>query len=452
MTTVSKQFDTVIIGLGKTGASCARYLSRKGEASFAVVDSRERPPELKSIQTEYPELPVYLGSFNEAVLSKARRIIISPGVAMNEPEIRLCIDRGISITSDIELFSQEVCKPIIAVTGSNGKSTVVSLLTSMIVNSGKRASMGGNIGTPVLDLLELPEPDFYVLELSSFQLETVSALSAMAAAVLNVSEDHMDRYHDLQEYAAAKKAVYRDALTRIINLDDEIVSQMGSTDGNTIYYGLREPAADEFGIHRKSDGLKLAFGQKDLMDVAELAVRGDHNISNCLAALALGRAIGLPMDTMLESLKSFSGLPHRCQWVANIKGVDWFNDSKATNVGASCAAINGLGRSGKIILIAGGMGKEADFTRLKEIAKNNVRTAILMGQDANKIAKVLDNIVDVVFAAGMDAAVQTAFSSARAGDVVLLSPACASFDMYSDYQERGESFIEAVRKLERGNG
>jgi len=441
------QFETVIIGLGKTGMSCIRYLSAK-QKSIAVMDSRTTPPELDTLRREFPDVPVYLGYFDENILRSAREIIVSPGVPLAEPAIRSAMDSGVRAIGDIEIFCHQASAPIIGITGSNGKSTVASMLYQMILKSGMRAGLGGNIGVPVLDLLNTGPVDFYVLELSSFQLETVYSLNTIASVILNVCADHMDRYGDVHEYARVKESIYDGSDTIIINLDDEIVGRMNTAGREKLCYSLDEPDSGQLGIRTVSGQRMFACGKDILFPVSELNIYGEHNISNSLAALALGKTIGLPMDSMQAALASFTGLPHRCQWIANIDGVNWVNDSKGTNVGATCNAVRGLTVKKNIILIAGGEGKGADFTPLEDVAAQRLRCAVLIGRDARLMARSLDKLVPVSFATSMQAAVITASKLARKGDTILLSPACASFDMFSDFQERGDDFIRAVTDLQ----
>ena len=447
-----KHFDSVIVGLGTTGMSCVRYLSARGCTSFAVVDSRPQPPQLDALRDAYAEVPVYLGGYHEEILATALQLIVSPGVSLREAAIEMALGNGAAIVNDIELFCREATAPVLAVTGSNGKSTVATLVSEMIRHAGKRVLLGGNIGIPALDLLRDTPPDYYVLELSSFQLEPLNSLNARASVVLNVSEDHMDRYRDIDEYSAVKSGIYCGDGRMVINLDDPRVAACRRNGRDTIFYTLGEPGEGAFGVRELEGERYLARGSDRLLPVSRLKLHGDHNVSNCLAALALGSAIDLPMEPMLETLEQFRGLPHRCQWVASINGVHWYNDSKGTNVGASCAAIIGLGGTGPVILIAGGMSKGADFTPLAQTAgKGGLRAAVLIGRDGAIIGSALQDRVPVYYATSMEAAVTTAAGLARAGDVVLLSPACASFDMFRDYQQRGDVFMECVARLARGD-
>jgi UDP-N-acetylmuramoylalanine--D-glutamate ligase len=406
----------VIIGLGKTGLSCVRYLSKKN-ANIVVVDNRLNPPELAELRKFFPNVPVHLGSFHEEILSKANEIIISPGVSVKEPAIAEQIKNGKRVIGDIELFSQVAKAPIIAITGSNGKSTVTVLVGEMAKCAGLNVKVGGNLGTPALDLLGNAEPDLYVLELSSFQLETTYSLQAKAAVVLNISPDHMDRYENLAEYKAAKMRIYDGCEVKVIPEQNKFIIQ------------------DNY----------LTYNNKKLLSIDKLKIKGGHQISNCLIALALGKAVNLPMPAMLKALREFTGLPHRCQWVAKINNIDYYNDSKGTNVAATKAAIEGLGAMGKIVLIAGGQGKGADFLLLFSAVKKYVRALILIGEDADKLKTALTGASKILFAQSMQEAVKSAAQEAQPGDMVLLSPACASFDMFDNFEHRGDVFMEIVK-------
>jgi UDP-N-acetylmuramoylalanine--D-glutamate ligase len=446
MAMTGKQFDTVIVGLGKTGYSCARFLAAQ-HVDFAITDNRAQPPMLAELQKHYPDVPLFLGRFNADVLQGAGRILISPGVSLHEPAIAIAKGSGIRICGDIELFCQNITAPVLAVTGSNGKSTVTTLIAEMARAAGLITGLGGNIGVPALDLLSEGDVDIFMLELSSFQLETVFSLNAMASVVLNVSEDHMDRYTCLDDYAAAKAHIYDGDGTMVINLDDPLVAGMSRQGRKTVGYSLGNPDAADYGVCRRGNARWLANGSEYLMPVEEVCLKGDHNIANSLAALALGDVINLPREGMLEVLRTFPGLPHRCQRIAEINGVTWYDDSKGTNTGAACAAIKGLSQNRNLILIAGGDGKGADFSNLAMVAADYLRAAVLIGRDGPKIKQVLQGIVPVYEASDMQEAVNKAAEQAMTGDIVLLSPACASFDMFEDYQARGNAFIKAVKSL-----
>ncbi len=443
---------TVIVGLGKTGLSVARFLGARGVA-FAVTDSRAEPPGLARLKQEFPGAPLMLGGFDAQALQHAARIIVSPGVTLREPALAAARARGVEIIGDIELFAQTARAPVAAITGSNGKSTVTTLLGEMARHAGRDARVGGNLGTPALDLLEASEPDLYVLELSSFQLETTYSLNAAAATVLNLTPDHMDRYRDLAEYAAAKQRVYRGAGVLIINRDDPIVAAMAERQRTCVGFTLHEPKEGDFGVRSVRGEPWLAHGAENFLRAGALRIKGNHNIANALAALALGAAVGLPLRAMLEALTQFKGLPHRSEWVAEQDGVAWYNDSKGTNVGATLAALSGLGATlgaGKIVLIVGGDGKNADFSILRAAVQKYARAVVLIGRDAPMLARALRNTVPMISAADMKDAVRKSRAGAQAGDAVLLSPACASFDMFSGYEERGRVFSAAVLELPHG--
>ena len=434
---------TLVVGLGITGLSVVRHLHKLGE-SMIVVDSRDIPPALNEFKQSFADVPLHTGKFNKKLFINAQRIVVSPGVPLSDPVLQQARDKGIEITGDIDLFAHEVDAPVVAITGSNGKSTVTTLLTQMAVKAGINAIAGGNIGIPVLDLLN-DSKQLYVLELSSFQLESLNRLPMAAAVVLNVSPDHMDRYTDVNAYAMSKQAIYENASHAVVNRDDSYVSKMLNHQSGITGFTLNEPAAGDFGICDHEGEQFLCYGGDRLIAVSELKIRGRHNVANALAALAMGTSIGLPVPAMLEALKAFPGLEHRTQWVAEVNGVSWFNDSKGTNVGATLAAINGL--PGRHVLIAGGHGKGADFSPLREAAQHRLRAMVLIGEDAENIARAVDQVVPVSFAADMHEAVALAAGLAQQGDNVLLSPACASFDMYRDFVHRGEVFIEAVQEL-----
>jgi UDP-N-acetylmuramoylalanine--D-glutamate ligase len=435
---------TLVIGLGETGLSVARYLLRH-DVTVAIVDSRENPPGLERLRNELPaDVALFLGGFRDEAFARAEQIVVSPGVPLALPQIAAARARGVAVIGDIELFAQAATAPVIAVTGSNGKSTVVTLLGAMARRAGLDARVGGNIGTPALDLLEDHEPDLYVLELSSFQLETLQSLCPCAAVVLNVSEDHLDRYRDLQEYAAAKQVIYHNADIQVVNRDDPVAAALADSSGPQVGFGSREPTGDDYGLVSHAGELWLARGDERLLPAAAVRMAGRHNLTNALAALALGEAAALPLDAMLETLTEFQGLPHRMQLVAEHHGVRWYNDSKGTNVGATLAAIAGIDTG--LVLIAGGDGKGADFSALATALQGKGRGAVLIGRDAPLLENVLQDVLPLARATDMREAVRLAAAMAQPGDAVLLSPACASTDMYRNYAERGEKFMQAVQE------
>ncbi len=440
---------TLVVGLGKTGLSCARYLTAQGVA-VAVTDSRQQPPGLQALREEMPDLALFLGGFQPEVFAAAERLVISPGLSLQTPVIGAAIERGVPVVGDIELFAQAANAPIIAITGSNGKSTVTTLLGEMAKVAGLNVAVGGNLGEPALDLLD-EDVQLYVVELSSFQLETTQSLRAKVAVVLNIAADHMDRYVSLDDYIAAKAVVYRNAEQRVVNRDDPRVVAMVADLDNTLGFTLGEPEGGDFGVRRVAGKRWLCRANELLMPVADLRIPGEHNLANGLAALALGSAAGLAMVPMLEALRSFCGLPHRTEFIAEKRGLRWYNDSKGTNVGATAAALEGLhpehGES-RTVLIAGGDCKGADFSELAPVVARTARAVILIGRDALLIEEVLSGCAQLVHVKSMKNAVEVAAQHGLPGDRVLLSPACASFDMFASFEDRGEQFARAVEALD----
>ncbi len=440
-----KEYKTLIVGLGKTGLSCARYLVSQG-VPVAVTDTREQPPGLDALKADLPDLALFLGGFDASVFEAAERLVVSPGVPVSEPLIQEAIARGVQVVGDIEIFADVANAPVVAITGSNGKSTVTTLVGEMAEQAGLNVRIGGNLGEPALELLD-ENAELYVLELSSFQLETTSSLSPKAAVVLNISSDHMDRYADVATYSKVKSYLYNKAEIGIFNLDDPMVVAMRQGRESDLLYTLGEPGKNRFGLHQR-DGVEwICYEERHLLPSAELLIPGRHNLSNTLAALALGSAVGLSETAMLDAIKQFRGLSHRTQFVAEHRGVRWYNDSKGTNVGACIAALKGFEDAGKTVLIAGGDSKGADFSELKPAVEQTTRAVVLIGRDAKLIEKALAGSVLILHAETMEQAVSIAAEQARFGDQVLLSPACASFDMYTGYEQRGQVFMDAVAGL-----
>lgn len=442
----SDQFR-IVVGLGKSGMSLVRFLARQG-AHFAVVDTRANPPELAALRRDYPQLEVHCGPLDVDFLCRASELYVSPGLALATPALQTAAAHGVKLSGDIELFARHARAPIVAITGSNAKSTVTTLVGEMARAAGRRVAVGGNLGTPALDLLD-DSVELYVLELSSFQLETTERLNAEVVTCLNVSEDHMDRYADLQAYHLAKHRIFRGAHQVVVNRDDALSRPLVADQLPCWTFGLGKPDFKGFGLLEENGEKHLAFQFEALLPVRELKIRGAHNQANVLAALALGHAAGLPFAPMLDSLKGFAGLPHRCQWLRELRGVGYYDDSKATNVGAALAAIEGLGADivGKLVLIAGGDGKGADFSSLRQPVAEHCRAVILLGRDAERIAAVLEGVVPLVRVRTLEEAVERAAALAEAGDAVLLSPACASLDMFRNFEERGQLFARAVEAL-----
>ncbi len=438
----------VIVGLGATGLSCARYLQGKG-VPFAVVDSRVNPPNLAEFKSLFPNVMVSVGEFDETLFDRAKQLILSPGIALQEPAIAKQIAKGVPVVGDVELFARIAEAPIIAITGTNAKSTVTTLVGEMAAAAGKRVQVGGNLGIPALDLLTTPRPDLFVLELSSFQLETTSSLKPAVATILNVTPDHMDRYANLEAYRLAKQHIYSHCQVAVCNRDDVLTECRDPNVSRILHFTLNEPGENEFGLLQKSGKIYLAFQDSPLLPVNDLPILGRHYQANALAALAIGYGYGLPFDPMLGTLIDFKGLPHRCQLVRELDGVLWYNDSKGTNVGATLAAIEGLGSviKGRLILIAGGVGKNADFSPLVPALEKFVKTVVLIGEAAPILADVIGERVEISFAKNMEEAILLASKAAQVGDSVLLSPACASFDMFNNFEHRGAVFTDIVKTL-----
>jgi UDP-N-acetylmuramoylalanine--D-glutamate ligase len=459
---------SVVVGLGKTGASCLRYLTRRGIA-VSATDTRRAPPGLAELGALADSVTLRLGGFDLSLLDGASQVLMSPGVSLEEPIAQAARARGIEVLGDVELFARAVQAPVIGVTGTNGKSTVTSLVAHMAEAAGRRVLAGGNLGVPALDLLEQPVPELYVLELSSFQLETTWSLRPAAAVVLNVSADHLDRYATVAAYAGAKARIFERAATVVLNVDDPLVAAMrgavedralsgggdargtagGEADGaagatRIVTFSIGTAAAD-YSLLKSGAKTQLARRGEPLLDIGRMKITGLHNAANALAALALGDAVGLPMAAMLAALESFPGLPHRSAWVADVAGVRYINDSKGTNVGATLAAVAGM--AGPLVMIAGGQGKGQDFSPLADGFRGKVRHTVLIGKDAPALAAALAGVSSTEIVASMQEAVAAASRAARPGDTVLLSPACASLDMFRDYAERGEVFAAAVRML-----
>jgi len=429
----------VIAGMGITGLSAARFLSQQG-IKCALIDSRDKPPMVDT--PTYPDIPVFTGGFDQAILAEATHLLVSPGISLSETAIKTALSNGTQLISDVDLFACSTNKPVIAITGSNGKSTVTTMLDQMAKMANISVATGGNLGIPALDLLA-PTVELYILELSSFQLERLSLLKPQAATVLNISSDHLDRHTSIESYAAAKQNIFAGNGVMVLNQDDPWVFQMAQTGRVQLGFSLQSST----GFHRRlyQGTYWLMNNHQALMPESELTVVGKHNIANALAALALGTAINLPLDAMRQGLKDYVGLAHRMQPVATLAGVSWINDSKATNVGACLAALEGCDNN--VILIAGGDAKGADMTELAQIIKQKVKHIILMGKDAALIRLIVAESIPSYLVQSVEEAVIQASKLAVKGDLVLLSPACASIDQYKNYQERGHRFTTAVMDL-----
>jgi UDP-N-acetylmuramoylalanine--D-glutamate ligase len=448
-----KNKRVLVLGLGETGLSALRWLNTQG-AHLSVADSREHAAGVAVVKAELPQVRIHCGAFQAATFAELDLIVVSPGVAMNEPQIQAALAGGISVIGDVELFAQyrPAAAKLIAITGANGKTTVTSLVGEICKAAGLKTIVAGNIGLPVLDALALETPDVYVLELSSFQLETTTSLHADAATMLNLSEDHMDRYAGMQDYAVAKAHIFYHAEVQVLNRDDAWSMMLARPKLQQVTFGLN-PTDDEhsYGLRQIEGETWLVEGDKELINMQDLQIAGLHNAANALAAVALCRAIGIDYVPIIQTLYNFKGLPHRVEWVANIADVDYYDDSKGTNVGATCAAIAGMYKNGapqKVVLIAGGEGKGQDFSPLKDAVADNARAVVLIGRDATIIeAALLASNVAIYHAADLPEAVTIATRMAQAGDAVLLSPACASFDMFNNYVHRAEVFVSSVTRL-----
>ncbi|QYJ78537.1 UDP-N-acetylmuramoyl-L-alanine--D-glutamate ligase [Shewanella acanthi] len=437
---MQSQYSHIVLGLGATGLSVVRYLCGKGITPL-VMDSRRQAPGADKLAAQFPDVPLIAGGFDCRYLVQATQIIISPGIAMDTPEVRAALDMGIEVIGDVELFAREISdrKPcVIGITGSNGKTTVTTVVGEMLREAGIAVAVGGNIGVPALDLLT-EKADIYVLELSSFQLETTHSLNCIISTCLNVTEDHMDRYSDMDAYRKAKLRLYDQSRAIVYNRDDALTIPTEPMNQNS--FGLAPPEGDEWGL---CDG-KLYHGDTEIMPISDVALIGSHNHANLLASMALVYAVGVDKQVMAKVANTFHGLSHRCELVGVKNGVSYVNDSKATNVGATVAALQGLSEHlGDIILIAGGDGKGADFEPLKEPLEK-VTHLITLGRDGNKIAALKEGAIKVD---SMAAAVAKAAEIATSGDIVLLSPACASLDMYSNFMARGDDFRNQVEQLD----
>ncbi|HTS21590.1 MAG TPA: UDP-N-acetylmuramoyl-L-alanine--D-glutamate ligase [Casimicrobiaceae bacterium] len=440
----------VVLGLGVTGLSAARWASGRG-ARVRVADTRETPPGAARLRVELPRVALATGPIDDARLAGADMIVISPGLSRELPAVRAAVARGVELVGDVELFARALpsAQRLLAITGSNGKTTVTALVTQLLRSAGLAARSVGNIGEPVLDALEEHErdgdwPDVFVVELSSFQLETTDSLKPVAATVLNVTENHLDRYASMDAYAAAKARVFAGGGEQILNRDDARSLAMRIPGRIVQTFGANVPQReDDWGLVQRGGATWLARGGALLLPAGELVLVGRHNALNALAALALASTLAKVDRNLLSTLAAFQSLPHRMERVASIRGVLFVDDSKGTTVAATLAALEGMGRP--VVLIAGGDGKGQDFAPLKPAVERYCRAAVLLGRDAPLVAAALSGAsTPVEFASTLELAVGQAIVRARPGDAVLLSPACASLDMFRDYAERGERFKAAV--------
>jgi UDP-N-acetylmuramoylalanine--D-glutamate ligase len=438
---LNKESKVLVVGLGETGFSVAKFLHQQ-DIPFAVIDSRDKPPLNDALLADYPDTPIFTGGFDEAAFEVATHLIVSPGVRLQEMSIKKALFAGAKLVSDIDLFACSTDKPIVAITGSNGKSTVTTMLGAMGEASGIKTAIGGNLGTPALDLLD-EAIELYVIELSSFQLERVSVLNAKVATVLNITEDHLDRHDGIVGYAKEKQKVFSGNGVMILNEDDVIVREMQEQGRETVFFSIHKNK--DFHLKQYQGETWLMNGEQPLLRQQALPLEGLHNVSNALAALAMGSAVGLDVTAMCDALRKFKGLTHRMQRVAEFRGVTWVNDSKATNIGACVAALEGYQQ--KVVLIAGGDAKGADMTELVPAVKESAKCVVLMGKDADVIENAINGCVPTYKVETVQQAVAIAVGLAKEGDSVLLSPACASIDQYKNYQDRGDKFTAAVMAL-----
>lgn len=438
----------VVAGLGISGVAAVNFLHKHGYR-VAVTDSRTTPPGHDQIPAD---VQTCFGQLDRELLLQAEEIIISPGLDPKVTEIQAAISQGIPVVSEIQILRRATDKPIVAITGSNAKSTVTTLIGLMAEQAGVKVAVGGNLGRPALDLTK-DEPELYILELSSFQLEATSNLGAEVAVVLNLSEDHLDRHGDMMGYHTAKHRIFQGVKKVVYNRDDSLTRPLVPDVTPMQSFGLNAPDMNQYGVLKEDDGtLWLARGRERLLKSSEMYIQGTHNVANALACLALGEAIGLPIPSMLNTLKTFKGLEHRCEFVKEINGVRYYNDSKGTNVGATLAAIDGLGaaieaQQAKVAIILGGQGKGQDFRALRDALIQYAKVAVLIGEDASVIEDAITGTTTILYASSLDQAVKLCQEQTQANDVVLLSPACASFDMFKGYSERGHQFVECVNTL-----
>ena len=449
--TMVQSYQFLIIGLGVTGLSVARFLHRRG-ISFAVADNSEHPSQHEALLEFAPKTQVYTGDIKAAYLEQAEQVVVSPGVSLKTLQAIRANTKKDKFIGDIELFARYVPQcPIAAITGTNGKSTVASLLTDAAKCAGLNVASGGNLAgerpqsMPALDLIEqYTDVELYVLELSSFQLETIYSLQPSVSVILNIKPDHLDHHESFADYRDAKLRIHRNSAVVVVNREEDITPQIDGT-VRRLSFGLDQAPPGHLGVIEKEGLRYIAYGDEPLISESDIALVGDVGLLNTQAMFAMGHSLGLPFDAMCSAIRNFDGLAHRLQHIGCYNGVDWYDDSKATNVSATCAALNAINRP--VVLIAGGLGKGGDFKPLADLAKEKVRTVVLLGKDAEQIAQAMEGCVPYMRVENMEQAVLYAANTARPGDCVLLSPACASLDMYRNYKARGEAFKSAYKKL-----
>ena len=432
--------DVFVLGLGATGVSCARHFAALGRHAL-FADTRAAPPGIAAVRAVMPDAEIIAGELPHRLPEGVRQVIVSPGVDLTLPVLVDARARGIAIVSDVDLFMAARRAPVIGITGSNGKSTVTSMVGAMFAAAGKRAGVGGNLGVPALDLLD-PHAEAYVLELSSFQLERSAHLELAAAVLLNVAADHLDKHGTMEAYTAAKARIYARAGIAVVNRDEPALVALARSSQPAVSFGLDQPGPGQFGVRGAGARAVLVRGDDAILPVSELATTGRHNVSNALAATALATSLGLDLDACASALRSFRGLPHRMQTVATRNGVTWIDDSKATNVAAAVTAVRGT--DGPLILIGGGDGKGQSFGELADALRERGATAILLGRDREQMARELGTAITVELVTTLADAVRRARALAAPGTTVLLAPACSSLDMFQSYEQRGRVFAAAV--------
>jgi UDP-N-acetylmuramoylalanine--D-glutamate ligase len=444
MTLIGADTKYLVVGLGLTGLSCVRHLAARGKW-VAVTDSRTNPPNLTEVRTQFPDMDVQVGGFDIEQFEQADVLVMSPGVALDTPAVQAAIKAGARVTSDIELFLSEFTGLVVAITGSNAKSTVTQWLGEAIQRSGRRVLIGGNIGQPVLDVADKMF-DVAVLELSSFQLELLPSVGADIATILNVSEDHMDRYDSMARYQQAKQRIYFGAKQALFNRQDLLTQPLVAPNVKVVSFALTRPDLKQYGLLETPAGTSLAFSLSALLPISELALPGRHNIANALAVLALADAAQNPREHTLAALRDFNGLPHRCQLIREHAGVRYFNDSKATNVGSTLAALTGLAQADRktIVLLLGGQTKGQNLSPLAPAIAAHCKAVFVYGEDQSRFNEVAPQ---AVYVESMFDALAQAKSIVQEGDVLLLSPACASFDQFTNFEERGRQFVTWVEGL-----
>ncbi|MAF84511.1 MAG: UDP-N-acetylmuramoyl-L-alanine--D-glutamate ligase [Chromatiales bacterium] len=440
---ISVEPTVLVMGMGLTGASCARFFAGRGIVA-EFIDTRPEPPGMNAILDAMPDARIQVGEQCSAVRPTIEQIVISPGFDLDASVLGEARGRGLDIVSDIDLFVGECTAPIIAITGSNGKSTVTSMLDEALSAAGLSTAVGANLGTPALDLLD-HDTDVFVLELSSFQLERSRAVPATAAVILNLSPDHLDQHGDMSAYRMAKARIYSDCKHAVVNRDEPDLASLVMQGTPVTTFGLDQPMTGQLGIRQTARGECIACGEDLLISVDELPLIGRHNLSNSLAALALGAALGANLNSMAQALKRFSGLPHRMQVVSTAAGAKWINDSKATNVAAAVTSLASI--EDPVVLIAGGDAKGVTFAALATELEGRSCTAILFGQDARRMARELAGSCELQVVTDIREAVDKALHIVVPGTTVLLAPACSSLDMFSNFAERGDLFTAAVREL-----